>query len=116
MNRLLFVCGLPSIADLTITVEKLLELLEVVGDDEDIGDWLDAPRSKVAEIEANYDSHLRRREAYLDAYANHHPCPSWKQVAVSFRSIGLFHQADEVESTYVQGVYIKVILYCCAKN
>ena len=89
-------------ADLTITVEKLLELIEIM-DDEDIGNWLNLPESKVDELKTNYDSPFRRREAYLDLYATHHPCPSWKHVASSLRSILLFRQADEVESTYVQG-------------
>ena len=94
-------------ADLTITVEKLLELLEVVGDD-NIGNWLDLPQSKVDEIETTYNSPFQKREVYLDLYATYHPCPSWKRVAVSLRSIGLFRQADEVESTYVQGTNVHV--------
>ena len=92
-------------ADLTITVEKLLELTEIWGD-KDIGNWLELPESKVNEIKIIYDSPFRRREAYLDLYATHHPCPSWKHVAKSLRSIGLVRQAGEVESTYVQGTYI----------
>ena len=94
-------------ADLTITVEKLLELIEIV-DDEDIGNWLELPESKVNEIKISYESPFRRREAYLDLYATHHPCPSWKHVARSLRSIGLFRQADEVKSTYVQGTCINM--------
>ena len=60
-------------ADLTITVEKLLELIEIM-DDKDIGNWLALPKSKVDEI--NYNSSFQRREAYLDLYATQHPCPS----------------------------------------
>jgi hypothetical protein len=82
-----------------------LEFIEIVGD-EDIGNWLNLPESKVDEIKTNYDSRFRRREAYLDLYVTHHPCPSWKHVARSLRSIRLFRQADEVESTYVQGTYM----------
>ena len=74
--------------------------------DEDIGDWLDLPQSKVDEIETNYDSLLQRREAYLDLYATYHPYPSWKEIAISLRKIGLYHQADKVESTYLQGIYV----------
>jgi hypothetical protein len=95
-------------ADLTITVERLLKLIEIVGD-EDIGNWLDLPKSRVDELKTNYDNLFQRREAYLDLYATYHPCPSWKHVAESLRSIRLFHQADEVESTYVQGTCIKII-------
>ena len=94
-------------ADLTITVEKLLEMTEIMGD-EDIGDWLDLPKSKVDEIKTNYDSPFRRREAYLDLYATQHPCPSWKRVARSLRRFDLFRQANEVESTYVQGACINM--------
>ena len=74
--------------------------------DEDIGNWLDLPQSKVDEIKINYDSPLQRREAYLDLYATYHPYPSWKGIAMSLRKIGLFHQADKVESTYLQGIYM----------
>ena len=88
-------------------MENLFELLETIGD-ENIGNWLDLPQSEVDEIETNYNSPFQRREAYLDLYATHHPCPSWKQVAKSLRSIGLFRQADEVESTFVQGTCITI--------
>ena len=105
-------------ADLTITVEKLLELTEKM-DDEYIGILLYLPVSKVHEIKTDYDSPFRRREAYLDLYATHHPCPSWKHIARSLRSIGLHRQADEVESTYVQGTnmhntgYYKLHVHTC---
>ena len=89
-------------ADLTITVEKLVELTEILGDN-DIGNWLNLPESKVGKIKTTYDSPFRRREVYLDLYATHHPCPSWKHVARSLRIIGLVRQADEVKSTYVEG-------------
>ena len=106
MSRFFFIhLRLAINADLTITVEKLLELIEILGD-KDVGNWLDLPKSKVDEIETNYDSLFRRREAYLDLYATQHPCPSWKHVAESLHSIGLLCQADEVESTYVQGTCI----------
>ena len=76
--------------------------------DEDIGNWLELPESRVNEIKIRYDSPFRRKEAYLDLYATHHPYPDWKHVASSLRSIGLLHQADEVKSTYVQGTYINM--------
>ena len=74
--------------------------------DEDIGNWLELPQSKVNKIKISYDSPFRRRETYLELYATHHPCPSWKHVARSLRRIDLVHQADEVKSTYIQGTYI----------
>ena len=82
----------------------MLELIEILGDIE-VGNWLELPESKVDEIKTNYNSPFRRREAYLDLYATHHPCPNWKHVARSLRKIRLFRQADEVESTYIQGTY-----------
>ena len=74
--------------------------------DIDVGNWLELPESKVDKIKTIYDSPFQRREAYLDLYATHHPCPSWKHVARSLRKIRLFRQADEVENTYVQGMYM----------
>ena len=95
--------------DLTITTEKLVELFATM--DERSGQnpfiqldvELDLPQSKVAELKRNYHSPSQRRDAYLDLYATGHPCPSWKQVAEVLRNFDLYHQADVVESTYVQG-------------
>ena len=61
------------------------------------------PESKVAEMKRNLHSPSQRIEAYLDLYATGHPCPSWRQVAEALREVDLYHQADTVESTYVQG-------------
>ena len=107
MNRFVFIhLRLAINADLTITGEKLLELIKTHSMCDK--NWLDLPESKVHKIEINCDSFLRRSflqrsEAYLDFYATHHPCPSWKHIARSLRRIHLFRQAVEVESTYVQG-------------
>ena len=98
--------------DLTITTEKLVELFATM---EDV--WMDAPYfglpyqldlpgSKVDKMKRNYRSPSRRRDAYLDLYATGHPCPSWRQVAEVLRGVNLYHQADVVESTYVQGTRI----------
>ena len=64
---------------------------------------LDLPRSKVGEMKRNLHSPSQRREAYLDLYATGHACPSWRQVAEALHRVLLPHQADTVESTYVQG-------------
>ena len=67
---------------------------------------LDLLESKVAEMQRNLRSPSQRREAYLDLYVTGHPCPSWRQVAVALRGVGLRHQAGTVERTYVQGTRI----------
>ena len=64
---------------------------------------LDLPRAKVVETKRNLRSPSQRIDAYLDLYATGHPCPSWRQVAEVLRWVDLDHQADTVESTYVQG-------------
>ena len=99
--------------DLTIITEKLVELFATMKDGHvGIGrvsyiplldERLDLPQSKAAEIKRNYHSPSQMREAYLDLYATGHPCPSWRHVAEVLRGFGLHHQADVVESTYVQG-------------
>ena len=78
----------------------------------DMGNWLDLPQSKVDEINSNrnYLRPSRRREAYFDLYATDHPCPSWKQIAKSLRSIGLSFEADVVESTYLQGIEVLSVM------
>ena len=94
--------------DLTITTEKLVELFEEMSDDNSDGlvIRLDLPWSKNNEIKRNYHSPFQRREAYLDLYATDHPCPSWRTVAEILRCVHLRHQADVVESTYVQGTIL----------
>ena len=105
--------------DLTITTEKLAELLATTSGNynhpmayDNIMDHpviglqhqLDLPESKVAEIQRNYRSPSRRRDAYFDLYVTGHPCPSWRQVAEVFREVFLYNQADMVEITYNQGI------------
>ena len=97
--------------DLTITTEKLVELFAIMDDvyvkfSDQLDEWLELPESKVAEMQMNLHNLSQRREAYLDLYATGHPCPSWRQVAVALREVGLPHQADTVESTYIQGTRI----------
>ena len=100
--------------DLTIITEKLVELFATISDVYVQGsafvialdEWLDLPRAKVAEMKRNYRSPSQRRDAYLDLYVTGHPCPSWRQVARVLRDVDLRHQADVVESTYVQGTRI----------
>ena len=78
---------------------------------DDLDYQLDLPKSKVDEIDRNYHSPSQRRDAYLDLYATSHPCPSWRQIAEVLRGVDLPHQADVVESTYVQGTIIKKYMY-----
>ena len=110
--------------DLTITTEKLVELFatmdDVYVDDiiiyyDQLDEKLDLPESKVAEMKRNYRSPSQMRDAYLDLYVTTHPCPSWRQVTKVLRDVDLYHQADVVESTYVQGTMIILIhsLFCC---
>ena len=91
--------------DLTITTEKLMELFATLEDKyvDNIGRWLDLPDSKTDEIKRNYQSPTQMREAYLDLYVSDHPCPSWGEVDAALCCVGLFHQADVVKGTYVEG-------------
>ena len=100
-------------------MEKLVELFATVTKDDDymgldLQFELDLPESKVAEMKRNYHSPSQRRDAYLDLYVTTHPCPSWRQVAKALHRVGLHHQADVVESTYVQGTRIIPVhsLFC----
>ena len=94
--------------DLTITTEKLVELFGTMDEQRvgDIGHSLELPLSKIGKVTGNFQSPTQRRDAYLDLYASDHPYPSWKTVAEALRQVGLDHQADEVERTYVQGTII----------
>ena len=91
--------------DLTVTTEKVNHLFSTViyYMVNNIGLWLDLPNSKLNEIKTKYHSLAQRREAYIDAYVDDHPCPSWKNVTEVLRFSELSDLSDEVERTYVQG-------------
>ena len=91
--------------DLTITTEKVNHLFSTVRDDmvDTVGYELGLPYSKRSEIKTNYHSPAQMREAYIDAYIDDHPCPSWNKVSYALHIAGLHRQSDEVERTYVQG-------------
>ena len=98
--------------DLTITTERLTVLFQSVENPdrpihfmESIGEQLYLPQSAMEDIRKSYQSEAKRKEAYLDTYAHHHPCPSWKRIGEVLRRCDLDQQADEVENTYVQGMH-----------
>ena len=93
--------------DLTVTTDRLMDLFQSV-EDPDMIDWgigvlLGLPQSAIDEIKSSYQSAARRKEAYLDTYANQHPWPSWKTVVGVLQQCNLYQQSDDVKSTYVQG-------------
>ena len=97
--------------DLTITTERLTELFQSLEDTDEpadftvsIGEQLHLPQSAIEEINKRYQSKAKRKEAYLDTYAHHHPCPSWKRISEILRMCVLYQQAREVENIYVQGI------------
>ena len=98
--------------DLTVTTGRLMELFQSVEDPDraglygmrSIGQELGLPHSSLDEIKLNYHSPARRKEAYLDVYANQHPYPSWKMVTRVLSRCRLEQQSTDVQSTYVQGV------------
>ena len=101
--------------DLTITTEKLIKLFATVEDEyyvDCIGGLLELPVSKRNEIRRNYQYPTQKREAYLDLYVSNHYSPSWRLVAKVLRGVGLNHQADEVERTYVEGSILYRYSHC----
>ena len=95
--------------DLTITTDKLMEqfasldpgMVDVLGGKHRLG----LPKSEMGIIKKNYQSPTQRKEAYLDLYVHHHPCPSWVDIARTLQYLGLPQQADFVENTYVKGTH-----------
>ena len=94
--------------DLTITTKKVNDLFSTMKDGyvNCFGYWLDLPDPKISEIDRNYHSPAQRREAYIDLYINEHIHPTWKKLSQVLRAAGLINQADEVDSTYVQGTIV----------
>ena len=98
--------------DLTVTTDRLMDLFQSVEDpdgptglwgDCSIGELLGLPQSAIDEIKSSYQSAARRKEAYLDTYANQHPWPSWRKLVDVLWECRLPQQSDNVENTYVQG-------------
>ena len=105
--------------DLTLTTDRLMELFQSVEDlgrqrprgsyviilrRHDIGSYLGLPQSALEEIRRSYQSRAKCKEAYLDTYIHHHPCPSWKKISEVLRECFLSQQASEVNNTYIQGM------------
>ena len=108
-NHYLFV---PT--DLTFTTDRLTELFQSLENPDNpalyvigIGKQLGLPQSALEEVRRSYQSKAKRKEAYLDTYTHHHPCPSWKRISMVLRGCDLNQQADEVENTYVQGMHAR---------
>lgn len=81
-----------------------------------IGGRLGVPQSALEEIRKSYQSRAKLNEAYLDTYAHHHPCPSWKRISEVLRLCHLYQQADEVENTYVQGMHVHTLIHVCGMH
>ena len=101
--------------DLTVTTDRLMELFQSVEDPEEpsfdvvgIGEQLGLPQSALEEIRKSYQSKAKRKEAYLDTYAHHHPCPLWNKINEVLWECDLYQQAQEVNNTYVQGMCVYV--------
>ena len=75
-----------------------------------LGEELDLPQSDRVKIQTNYHSPTQRKEAYLDQYVHHHPCPSWTDIADILCDFDLDEQADLVKNTYVKGLLYLVCL------
>ena len=90
--------------DLTITTNRLMELFQSEDDPDDFVELLGLPHSAVVEIQRSFQTASQRKEAYLDAYAHQHPCPSWRKVVEVLEWCELDQEASEVENAYVQGM------------
>ena len=98
--------------DLTLTTDRLTELFQSLENPDSVGlsgesirDMLGLPQPELEEIRRSYQSKTKRKDAYLDTYSHHHPCPTWKKISEILRRCLLDQQADEVENTYVQGMH-----------
>ena len=98
--------------DLTLTTDRLTELFQSVEDPDragfinlSIGKLLGLSQSALEEIMRSYQSKTKRKDAFLDTYTHHHPCPTWKKISEVLRLCDLDQQADEVVNTYVQGMH-----------
>ena len=75
------------------------------GEVDKLGDkqYLSLSKFEIDRIQKDYRSSARRKDAYLDLYVHHHPCPTWMEIVGVLRWFNLHQQADLVENTYVKG-------------
>ena len=101
--------------DLTITTNTLIELFQSLEDPENadpdivdifedlctlsLRDFLDLLWSTMEEIRKSYQENVKCKEAYLDTYTHHHPCPLWKEISKALRDCNLCEQASKIENT-----------------
>ena len=72
--------------------------------------WLQIPYSKRREIQQQYDSDPHRKQAYIDYWLAHHPCPSWKVIANSVWEMDELGALEVVEKLYFKGKPCKHIV------
>lgn len=105
----MYVVTVQVSTDLTLTADRLKALFESVEDPDraglsevNIAGEFGLPQSAAEKIKHNFQNMTQRKNAYLDAYSCHHPCPSWTKVVEVLKSCYLDKQAEEVESTCVE--------------
>ena len=74
-----------------------------VQDMDNVAFWLQIPFSKQFEIQLQYDSDPHRKQAYIDYWLDHHPCPSWKAIAISLWRVGELGALEVVQKFYFKG-------------
>lgn len=68
-------------SDDTLTNINLFSSLDGVTDWYSLGVWLRVPDSKQNEIKTTHKTEVQRLESLVMYYLNHHPAPSWREVA-----------------------------------
>ena len=91
-------------ADPTLTTDKLMEVVkEVQHRWEELGHSLKMGLI-LSKLKGLYQSDHLRMEAVVDYYLKYHPTPSWRDVAVALRNLGLHKETDSITTRYVRGM------------
>ena len=78
----------PPPSDPTLTVENVREVMAEVGNWEEVGSWLDVPRSKRQEISQQSSTEREKCLALGDYWFNTEPHASWEKLARSLYQEG----------------------------
>ena len=68
-------------ADVSLKMENLKRAIQGMKNWYRFGWWLDVPRSKRDEIKKSISALEDQREALLQEWLEHHPCPNWRLFA-----------------------------------
>jgi hypothetical protein len=84
----------------SLTLENILNVL---GQEKDLGEVLLFPSSKVEEMEQLYPDLFQRQSALILYWLDGHPAPSWELICHGLYKEGEYEALENVQNKYLKG-------------